>query len=149
MDTDAVTMNAARGFAGGLLARRAAHIAKDELICGEGYGFAYGGGREALGQGCGGGFGGLFRRGFENGLTELIHPIVFGGAVANGTVEQLVFFEDLWQKLRGLVVFFRVLPRLGLHAVTDRLAQKRESVLFANEIEEVPGAIGQYHAMDL
>jgi hypothetical protein len=64
------------------------------LIGRERYRFAHSGGREAFSEGGGGGFGGLFRRGCKNGLTELVNPVVFGGAEAGGSLQDLAMCKD-------------------------------------------------------
>jgi hypothetical protein len=89
----------AQRFADYLVAGRAAHVAQDELIGRTRYRFAHSGGREAFSEGGGGGFGGLFRRGCKNGLTELVNPVVFGGAEAGGSLQEFLFFEQFGQEL--------------------------------------------------
>ncbi len=90
----------------------------------------------------------MFGRGFENGLAELVHPVVLGGAGAGRAVEQLVFFQQLREERARLVLTAIVRPGLGAHAIAHRLAQERVRVVAADEIEQVPGAIGQHDAVD-
>ena len=87
MHADAVAVDAAERFARRLSLRRPAPVAQDKLIGRERNRFADRGGRKTFGERGGGGFGGLFGCGFENGLAEFIHPFVFGGASAGRAVQ--------------------------------------------------------------
>src|SRR5713101_4889644 len=60
----------------------------------------------------------------------------------------MMVFEHFRKERARLIAFVVSRPGLGLDAIAHGLTQKSVSVLFTDEIEQIPGAIGKDHAMD-
>ena len=148
MDADGVAVDAADGFANGFAGGRATVVAENELVRGEGDGFANGVGRKTFSEGgCSGG-GGAFRARLENGLTELVDPGVVGLAIAEGTGEQIVLVEEFGKDFARLGVGGGLAPIFGFDAVTDGLTKHRRGLFLADQPEQIPGAIRKNDAVD-
>src|SRR5262249_15146064 len=89
----------------------------------------------------------MFRSGFENGLAELIHPMIFGSPRSRISIVQFVLIEQFGQQGAGLIPSAAVGPGFGLNTITDGLSQERMRVLLADKIQQIPGAIREYYTM--
>lgn len=142
-------MDASQRFAGDLIARRAAVIAQDELVGRQGDRLTDGGRGDSLGQGARRSPGRLFGGRGEEGLAELLHPGVVGPAVPRLALKQVVFLQHPRQEGPWIITARGRGPGLRLHAIPDGLAEKREGLFPADDLQEIPGAIGQHDPMNL
>ena len=110
MNPDAVTVNAAGGFAGCLLPWCATQVAENELVGRERNRFADFVRCEAVGQRGGSRFRSLRGTGFKNGLAEAPDPRVVAMAAARRPIKQFVLLEQFGKKRLRLVVRIVVLP---------------------------------------
>ena len=60
-----------------------------------------------------------------------------------------MLFEQFGQQSARGVPFAIAVPVFGLNAIVDRLAKQRLRLLLADDVDKVPGAIGEDDAMDL
>src|SRR5437867_388790 len=97
--------------------------------------------REAFGQGSCRCLGGFLRSRFEKGFAELTQPFVLRFARAWSSIQKMMLFQQNGEKRSRLIRFGNMLRRLGLDTITNRLTQERMGLLFANEVQKVPGSI--------
>ena len=148
MDADAIPVDAAERFARHLVARRPSMVPQNELVSGQRDGLADLPGSKAFGERIRSGLGSVFGRGFEDGLAQLLHPVIVADSSADGSVQQMMVLEHFGQERARLIAFLVSRPGLSLDAIANGLTQESVGVLFTDEIEQIPGAIGKDHAMD-
>ena len=149
VNADAVAMHAAGRFAEAFLGGRASVVAEHQLVCGERKRLSHGGRRHAFRKRGGHGVGGLRRRRFEKRLAHFIDPLVLGGAGARRAAQQLVLLQHFRQQRARLVPGGVAITGFRLEAVAHRLAEQRVRLLLADDVEHVPAAVGENHAVYL
>ncbi len=148
MHADGVAVDTASRFARTFRAGPAV-IAQDQLIGGQGYCLKQLGAGKAFGERCGDGVGCLRRAALEDRLAHFLQPAVIPGTSARFAAQQSVLVEEPWDQRADAAQALGITLRFRLHAVAHGLAQQGMRLFGANDAGQVPGAIRQYHPMDL
>ena len=94
-------------------------------------------------------FGRAARRGPENSVAQAIHPGVIDRPRARWAVGEMVLIQDLGKQGPHFGIPVRHPWRLFLHAVANGLPQQRVRVFAADDVEQAPRPIRQYHAVNV